>query len=190
MHPLTRPVDLLAHFLWTLGLSSPPEGPPASCPLAAPAPEEACRCTSRKESCHFCCPGGWWVCLGPHLGRGALDKHSCSAWCQGEPAPSASRATANKSAFYCFLYNLIMCYIPSSMKYGICKKSCWIENKYTEHSDSGLGEARDAALLTHSRWCNVAGPQLSLWVARLSRGTCIFKNWSIVDLQMPNSSVW
>lgn len=122
-------------------------------------------------------------CAWGHICRGALDKHSCSAWCQGEPAPSVSRATATNLHFIVF-------YTTWSCATFLLLWNMWTVRKVVELKINKLnipiqvwGEARDTALLTHSRWCNVAGPQISLWVARLSRGTCIFKNWSIVDLQ-------
>lgn len=183
MHPPTRPVDLLAHFLWTSGLSSPPEGPPGLLSTGSSCTWGACRCTSRKESCLLLLPWRLGECAWGHIRRGALDKHSCSAWCQGEPAPSVSRATATNLHFIVF-------YTTWSCATFLLLWNMWTVRKVVELKINKLnipiqvwGEARDTALLTHSRWCNVAGPQISLWVARLSRGTCIFKNWSIVDLQ-------
>lgn len=183
MHPLTRPVDLLAHFLWTLGLSSPPEGPPALLSTGSSCTRGACRCTSRKESCYFCCPGGWVSVPGATSAEGP--------WTSTAALPDARESLpqvpVEQPQQICIL---LFFYTTWSCATFLLLWNMWIVRKVVELKINTLnipiqvwGEARDAALLTHSRWCNVAGPQISLWVARLSRGTCIFKNWSIVDLQ-------
>lgn len=115
--PRTRPVDLLAHFLWTSGLSSPPEGPPALLSTGSSCTRGACSAPPARRAATPAALEAGRVCPG------------LLCLMSGRACRRCQQSNRNKTAFYCFLYTLIVCYIPSSMKYVNCKKSCWIKNK-------------------------------------------------------------
>ena len=164
-----------------LSLSSPPEGPPALLSTGSSCTRGTCGAAPARRVATPAALEAGRVCPALHLQRG-LGQAPLLGLMWGEPA-QVSVEQPQQSAFIAFYTTWLCATFLLLWNMWIVRKAVELKINKMNIPIQVWGEARDAALLTHSRWCNVAGPQISLWVARLSRGTCIFKNRSTVDLQ-------